>query len=173
MGQWVVSVRRYEPPSESGIHSGRFPVPQVYGGYMTGRSAVHGRHIDRLCRIQSLTGDIGTPCGTTPPLPQRGCARLPSQRQRWTLGQRLNSSLDAMGMVPIRQPAPAAGTNKASPPPSASRTAKNGTGRPGCPAHQSDEQSGARITGQNGRRSAKRAIIRTARSARTLSSIRP
>ena len=59
------------------------------------------------------------------------------------------------------------------PPPSASRTAKNRTGRPGCPAHQSDEQSGARITGQNGRRSAKRAVIRTARSARTLSSIRP
>jgi hypothetical protein len=56
---------------------------------------------------------------------------------------------------------PAAGTNKASSPPSASRTAKNGTVRPGCPAHQSDEQSRRRITGQNGRRSAKRAVIRT------------
>jgi hypothetical protein len=36
---------------------------------------------------------------------------------------------------------PAAGTNKASPPPSASRMAKNRTGRPGCPANRSDEQS--------------------------------
>ena len=67
---------------------------QVCGGYTTGLSPVHGRHIDRLCRIQSLTGDIGNPCGTTPPLPQRGCAGLPSQRQRRVLGQRLNSSLD-------------------------------------------------------------------------------
>jgi hypothetical protein len=36
---------------------------------------------------------------------------------------------------------PGRSTNKASPPPSASRTAKNKTGRPGCPAHQLDEQS--------------------------------
>ncbi len=34
---------------------------QVYGGYMTGLSPVHGRHSDRLCRIQSLTADIGNP----------------------------------------------------------------------------------------------------------------
>jgi hypothetical protein len=34
---------------------------QVHGGYMTGLSPVHGVHIDRLCRIQSRTGDIGNP----------------------------------------------------------------------------------------------------------------
>jgi tetratricopeptide (TPR) repeat protein len=50
-------------------------------------------------------------------------------------------ALAASEEAPIRQPAPAAGTNKASPPPGARRTAKNGTGRQGCPAHQSDEQS--------------------------------
>ena len=114
---------------------------QIYGGYMTGLSPVHGRYIDRLCRIQSLTGDIGKPAVRRRRSRQRGCVGLPSPRQRRVLGQRLDSSLYAMGMVPNRQPAPAAGTNKASTPPSASRTATNGTGRPGCPAHQSDEQS--------------------------------
>ena len=84
---------------------------------MTGLSPVHGRYIDRLCRIRSVTGDTGNPCSMASALPQRGCAGLPSQRQRRVLGQRLNSSLDGMGMVPIWQPAPAAGTNKASPPP--------------------------------------------------------
>ena len=54
-------------------------------------------------------------------------------------GLRPNGSPDGM-VRPIRQPAPAAGTNKASPP-SASRTAKNRTSRQACPAHQSDEQS--------------------------------
>ncbi len=63
-----------------------------------------------------------------------------ARRQRRELA---NASIAAsMGWCgPIRQPAPATGTNKASPPPSTSRTAKNRTGRPGCPAHQSDEQS--------------------------------
>jgi len=58
-------------------------------------------------------------------------------------GHSANTSIEAwMGWCgPIRQPARAAGTNKPSPPPSASRTAKNRTGRPGYPAHQSDEQS--------------------------------
>ena len=37
--------------------------------------------------------------------------------------------------------------------------------------HQSGEQSGARVTGQNGRGSAKRAVIRTASFARTLYTI--
>jgi len=69
---------------------------------------------------------------------------------------------------PIRQPAMAAGTTTASPPPGASRTAKN---RPtGMRViRQSGEQSCAPVTGQNGRRSAKRAVLRTARSAPTLS----
>ena len=70
----------------------------------------------------------------------------------------------------IRQPAPAAGTNKASPPPGASRTAKNRpTGMRG--KSQSGEQPGARVTEQNGRGSAKRAVIRTASFARTLYTI--
>ena len=78
-----------------------------------------------------------------------------------------------MGMVPIRQPAPAAGTNKAGPLPRASRTAKNGTGRPGCPAHQSDEQSRRPNNGTKRAQIAKAAVIRTARSARPLSPICP
>lgn len=50
-------------------------------------------------------------------------------------------SLESLGLeVPIRQPGPAVGTNKASPPPS-EQDGEEGTGRPGCPAHQSDEQS--------------------------------
>ena len=105
--------------------------------------------------------------------PAARLCRSSIRRQRRVPGQRLNSSLDAMGMVPIRQPAPAACTNKASPPPSASRTARNGTGRPGCPAHRQTSSPGVPIMGQNGRRSAKRAVIRTARSARTLSVICP
>jgi hypothetical protein len=68
-------------------------------------------------------------------------------------------------------PTPAAGTNKASPPPGASRTAKNGpTGMRGIPSQAS---SPAPDNGQSGRGSAKRAVIRTARSARTLSAICP
>ena len=70
---------------------------------------------------------------------------------------------------PIRQPAMAAGTTTASPP-GVSWTAKNRpTGMRGI--RQSGEQSCAQVTGQNGRRSAKRAVIRTARSARTLYTI--
>ena len=63
---------------------------------------------------------------------------------------------------------PGRGTNKTSLPPSASRTAKNRP--PGMPAYTSQTSSpGARITGQNGRGSAKQAVPRTAPSARTLS----
>ncbi len=138
-------------------------IPQVH------RRSVATRIRERLTRLRTAIS-LST-CGATPPLPQRGCAGLPSQRQRRVPGQRLNGSRDAMGMVPIRQPALAAGTNKASPPPGASRTARNGTGRPGCPAHRQTSSFGARIMGQNGRRSAKRAVIRTARSARTLYTI--
>jgi len=73
---------------------------------------------------------------------------------------------------PIRQPAMAAGTTTASPLPGVSSTAKNRpTGMRGI--RQSGEQPCAPVTGQNGRRSAKRAVIRTARSARTLSAICP
>ncbi len=55
----------------------------------------------------------------------------------------------------IRLPAaPAAGTNKISLPPSASRAAK----KPAARLHQSGEESGARITGQNGRGSAEQAV---------------
>jgi hypothetical protein len=102
---------------------------------MTGLLAVHGWYIDRLRRIQFLTGDIGT-------LAAR-CRRFRSAavsvfHSSGSDGRSANASIAAsMGWCgPIRQPAPAAGTNKASPPPSVSRTAKNGTGRPGCPAHQ-------------------------------------
>jgi hypothetical protein len=101
---------------------------QVYGTYMTGLSPVQGRHMDRLCRVQSVTGNIGISCGMTPLLPQCGCAGLPSQRQRRTLGQRLNRSLDGMLRVdPGSKPRPQARIRPA--PPSAGRTARNRTGR--------------------------------------------
>ena len=65
--------------------------------------------------------------------------------------------------------APAAGTNKASPPPGESRTPKN---RPtGMRGITSQTSSPAPITGQNGHESAKRAVIRTASFARTLYTI--
>jgi hypothetical protein len=71
---------------------------------------------------------------------------------------------------PIRQPAMAAGTATASPLPGVSRTAKNRpTGMRGI--RQSGEQSCAPVTGQNGHRSAKRAVLRTASFAPTLSAI--
>jgi len=41
------------------------------------------------------------------------------------------------------------------------------------PAGQDTRKAGTRVTGQNGRGSAKRAVIRTARFARTLSAICP
>ena len=159
--------KRTSRPSDPGMSPA-----QVYGGYMTGLSPVHSRYIDRLCRIQSVTGDIGNRCGATPPLPRS--AAVPVFHPSGSDGDSAGASIAAsMGWWcgPIRQPAPAAGTNKASPPPGTSRTAKNGTGRPGCLAHQSDEQSGVRIIGQNGRRSAKRAVIRTAPSGRSLYTI--
>jgi hypothetical protein len=73
-----------------------------------------------------------------------------SQRRRRALGHHLRGvsmkwRLDRRG--PIRQPAPAAGTNRASPPPGASRTAKNRPagmrhpGRPGCAAYASQASS--------------------------------
>ena len=70
---------------------------------------------------------------------------------------------------PCRPPWPQASLSSG-----ASRTtAKDRTGEPGCPVHQSDEQSQHPDNGHYGRRLAKRAVIRTARSARTLSAICP
>jgi len=142
---------------------------QVYSGYKTGLSPVHGRHIDRLCRIQSLTGDMGNPCGTTRPLPQRGRVCLPSQRQRGALGQRLNRSLDGMERA---DPAARPGAGPARRPARAPRRRTEPADRDVRPIRQTSSL-GARVMGQNGRGSAKPAVIRTARSARTLSAICP
>jgi hypothetical protein len=97
----------------------------------------------------------------------RHCAGLPLGGGRRSLGHRHGAaSMGRRGL--IRKPAPAAGTNKTSPPPIASRTAENR--RPGCLAYTSQASSlDARVTGQNGRGSAKQAVPRTAPSARTLS----
>jgi hypothetical protein len=134
---------------------------------MTGLSPVHGRHIDRLCRIQSLTGGHWEPAA---PRRRFRTAAVPVFHPSGSDRHSANASIAAwMGWCePIRQPAPAAGANKASPPPSASRTAKNGTGRDVRRISQTSSP-GARIMGQNGRRSTERAVIRTARSARALS----
>lgn len=54
------------------------------------------------------------------------------------------------------------------------RAERRRTGRPGCAAWTSQASSpGVRVTGQNGRGSAKQAVPRTAPSARTLSAICP
>lgn len=106
---------------------------QVHGGYMTGPLPVHGRHIDLACWIQSLTGDMGNLCGTMPPLSQRGCVGLPSQRQRGALGQRLNSSLDGMMRA---DPAARPGRKHEQAQPAAQREQDGEEpNRPGCPAH--------------------------------------
>ena len=134
---------------------------------MTGPSPVHDRYIDRVCRIQSLTWDTGNSCCTPPPLPAaRLCWSFIPVAVTHTRSTLRGASIRWRG--PIRQPAPAAGTNKASPPPSASRTAKEPAGRDARHTCQASSP-GARVTGQNGRGSAKRAVTRTARSARTLS----
>ena len=101
-----------------------------------------------------------------PPLPQRGCVGLPSQRQRRALGQRLNSSLDG---VVRADPAARPGRGHEQGQPAAQR--EQAGGEPDRPAGMSGTSSSpsARIMGQNRRRSAKRAVIRTARSTRTLS----
>ena len=82
-------------------------------------------------------------------------------------------SLD--GMTRDRSGSPlstATGTNK--PRPAAQREQNSEEpNRPRCPAHQSDEQPRRPDNGQNGRRSAKRAVTRTACSAWTLSAICP
>jgi hypothetical protein len=61
----------------------------------------------------------------------------------------------------------------ASPRPSASTTAKNRAGRPGCPAHQPGEQPGSPDNRTKRARDGKRAVVRTASFARTLSAICP
>ena len=104
---------------------------QVHDRYITSPRQVH----DRLNQIQSLRGDTGKPLrhdaaaraasrsagsvarhGTVPVFhPAAGDAHSVTASVAASMGWR----------GPIRQPAPAAGTNKTSPPPSASRTAEN------------------------------------------------
>jgi hypothetical protein len=73
---------------------------------------------------------------------------------------------------PIRQPAPAAGT-KGQPAAQREQEGEEPNRPAGMSGTSSDEQSGRPDYGTKRRRSAKRAVIRTARSARPLSAISP
>jgi hypothetical protein len=149
MCKWFDAGRRHEPPSESGVHPGRFP----WRGYRAGARQVHH---------QSTTGtrpaqpdpvparDTGNPCGMTPPLAQRpdpraaSLAAAPCQSSTGRRATRTRSPPPWQpgwdGAGPMWKPAPAAGTNKTSPPSIASRPAENRP--PGMRGmHQSGEQS--------------------------------
>jgi hypothetical protein len=148
---------------------------QVHDGSIASPRLVH----DRLCRIQSLTGTPGTLLHDA--AARRGVQIRHSAARHGVVMVFPPGGGDAHPGHPlcgalmrwrglIRQPAPAAGTNRASPPRGASRARKNRTaGMRGI--SQSGERPGARVTGQNGRGSAKRAVIRTASFARTLYTI--
>ena len=178
MGQWVVSVRRHEPPSESGIHPGRFPwrgYRAVHDRYITSPRQVH----DRLNQIQSLRGDSGKPLrhdaaacaasrsagsvahhGAVPVFHPAGGRRAPGHRLR---GSPRRDGAGRCGSVPR----PRVRTRPAR---RLSRAERRRTGRPGCAECTSRASSpGARVTGQNGHGSAKQAVPRTAPPARTLS----
>lgn len=145
-------------------------------GYMAGLSPVHGRHIDRLCRIQSVTGTLGTPVARH--RRSRSAAMsvfyCPSGSDRYSANASTAASM-RWGWYRYRSgspPRPQVRTRLARRPARAGRRRTRPAGRD--VRHISQTSSpGARIVGQNGRRSAKRAVIRTARSARTLSAICP
>jgi hypothetical protein len=179
MGQWVVSVRRHEPPSQSGIHPGRFPwrsYRAVHDRYIISPRQVH----DRPHEIQPLRGDTGNPCGMTLPLmqrPTRAQCRSPRRHAssppgggRGALGHHLRGSLDEMARA---DPAARPGRTHEQDQPAAQR--KQDGEEPADRNAQlcTSQTSGpdARTTGQNGHGSAKRAVIRTAPSARTLYTI--
>ncbi len=145
-----MSVRRHEPPSESGIHPGCFRgagIGRVHDRYITSPRQVH----DRLNQIQSLRRDTGNPsCGMTPPLAHAQIhAQRRSPRHRASLPPAAGDarsvtaspgSLDDMAQADPSA-SPAARTNKTSPPPVASRTAEiRPPGMHGM--HQPGEQSG-------------------------------
>ena len=149
-------------------------IGRVHDRYIISPRQVH----DRLYQIQSLRGDRGNPCDMMRPLVQSpDRAQCRSTRHRASLPTRLRAartrspprcSLDRTARA---DPAARAGRGCEPDQPAAQRE-QNGeeTGRPGCVAYTSQtSRLGARITGQNGRGSAKQAVPRTAPSARTLS----
>jgi len=140
--------------------------------YMAGPREVHD-HLHP--QIQPLTGDTGktflhdaatrggaqirhsitatAPCRSS--IQRRRGQSPPPPQPRWDSAGRFGS-----------RPRPQARTRPAA------QCQQNGEEPAGMHGlHQPDEQSGARVTGQNGRGSAKRAVIRTASLARTLSAI--
>ena len=175
MGQWVVSVLRHEPPSESGISPGRFP----WRSYRAGTRLVHH---------QSTTG-------TSPALPDlvlEGNRELLGHDYAARAESRPARSVARHGTVPVFYSAaggahsitasvqprwdgagyavarPAASTTR--PARRLARAERRRNRPPGMHGmHQLDEQFGRPVTGQNGRGSAKRAVLRTAPSTRTLS----
>jgi hypothetical protein len=157
----------------------RDPV-QVYGGYTKGTSPVHGRYMTgsggsgpdirwhrEPLRRYSAARSYGALIQAQPA--GHGRAGLPPRQRRHAPSQYLRHSLNGMaGADPAA--CPAAGTDETRPPPGAGRTAKNqSAGRTASTSQTSSP--GARATGQNGRESAKRAVICTASFTRTLYTI--
>lgn len=142
-------VRRHEPPSESGIHPGRFlrgaGIGRVHDRYITSPRQVH----DRLYQIQSLRGDTRNPRDMMTPLGRRldqravSLTTAPCQSSTRRRATRTRSSppwsLDEMARAD-----PAArlgcGYERGKPAPGASTLVKN---RPGMHViNQSDEHPG-------------------------------
>jgi hypothetical protein len=71
------SLRRHEPPSESGNHPGGLPW-RGYRACTTGTSPVHDRYMTGSTRSSPCEGIPGNPCGMTPPLAQRPDPRAAS-----------------------------------------------------------------------------------------------
>ena len=146
---------------------------QVYGGYTTGTSSVHGRYITGSAGPSPDRAAPGNPCGDTArPFTQYRSARhgaVPVSHPGGgdAPGHWRRDSPDGMARA---DPATRRGTSKTSQPPSASRTAKT---QPTRCAKQSSLRRASRCPteGQNRRGSAKRAVIRTASFARTLYTI--
>jgi hypothetical protein len=154
-------------------------IRRVHDRYITSPRQVH----DRLSQIQSLTGDCGKPLrhdaaartasrsagsvahhGAVPSLPPGSGRRAPGHRLRGSLEEMARADTAACPgrrgeQDPARRP---------------SRAERRRTGCTPCTACTSQASSPApRVTGQNGRGSAKQAVPRTACFARTLSAICP
>jgi len=148
---------------------------QVHDRYITSPRQVH----HRLSQIESLTEHREPLADMTPParaasrsassVARTAPCQSPPGGGRRALGHRLWGSVDGMA-PPIRQPAPPQVRTRPARRPA--RAERWRTGPHGCAECTSQASSpGARIKGQNGRGSAKRAVIRTASFARTLYTI--
>jgi hypothetical protein len=175
-------------PADMNPHQSQAFILDVSPGAAIGR--VHDRYItsprqvhDRLNQIQSLRGDTGKPLRhdaaaraasrSAGSVARHGAVPVfhPAAGDAHPVTASVAASMGWRG--PMRKPAPGRGYEQDQP---AARREQNGEELASrrCPACTSQASSpGDRVTGQNGRGSAKQAVPRTAPSARTLSAICP